>query len=208
MNKSRMSLLLAGTLLASSAMYAQQPLPQSNPQAPGSRNDLSNSANTVNGIDANSPAVMADKAFLRKAAEGGMAEIQFGQLASQKGSSDDVKQFGQKMVTDHTQLNAELKPFADAKGVSAPKKLGKKEQTEYNKLNGLSGDAFDKEYVSMMVADHQKDMKDFTSEANSTSDPQLKAVVQKGADVVQQHLTSIQDIAKAKGITAPMSGGQ
>ena len=53
----------------------------------------------------------------------------------------------------------------------------------------------------MMVMDHKKDMQDFTTEAGSTQDSQLKAAVQKGADVIQQHLTSIQDIAKSKGIS-------
>ena len=61
-----------------------------------------------------------DKKFLHKAAEGGMTEIKLGELASQKASRDDVKQFGQKMVTDHTQLNADMKPFLDSHGVTAP----------------------------------------------------------------------------------------
>lgn len=202
------AVLLAATVLAfAPALNGQsRPLPNTNPQTPnGSGSDL----NTINAANATSPSLMQDKKFIHDAAEGGLAEIQFGQLASQKGSSDDVKQFGQRMVTDHTQLNEQMKPFAASKGVSLPKKPGKKEQAEYAKLNALSGDAFDKEYVSMMVTDHQKDLKEFTTEANSTADPQLKEAVQKGADVVQQHLTAIQEIAKSKGVQTGMnSGGQ
>lgn len=211
MNIARISLLMAAATLGSAAMIsAQQPSsgtssgtqPPSGAQtSPGARTDMPGSgmANTGNAND--TAGAMNDKHFLHEAAEGGMAEIQFGQLASQKGGSDDVKQFGQKMVTDHTQLNSDLKPFADAKGVSAPKKLSKKDQAELNKLNGLSGDAFDKEYVGMMVKDHEKDLKDFQTEANTTTDPQLKAAVQKGSEVIQQHLASIQEIAKNKGVT-------
>ncbi len=56
--------------------------------------------------------MMKDKIFLRKAAEGGLAEIQLGQLAAQKGSSQDVRDFGAQMVKDHTDLNDALKPIA------------------------------------------------------------------------------------------------
>src|SRR5947209_8753678 len=44
---------------------------------------------------------MKDKQFLMKATEGGMAEVQLGTLATQKGGPE-VKEFGQKMVDDHT----------------------------------------------------------------------------------------------------------
>ena len=59
---------------------------------------------------------MQDKAFLHKAAAGGMAEIQLGQLAEQKGNSPEVKQFGQKMVEDHSRLNDQMKPLAEQLG--------------------------------------------------------------------------------------------
>ena len=90
----------------------------------------------------------SDKMFLHKASEGGYAEVQLGQLAAQKASSDDVKKFGQKMVDDHTALNDQMKPFAEAAGLQPPTKLSSKDQAEYDKLNGLSGDAFDKEYLA------------------------------------------------------------
>ena len=86
---------------------------------------------------------MQDKMFLQKASEGGMAEVQLGQLAAQKGNSAEVKQFGQKMVEDHTRLNEQMKPIADTLGVNAPKHLNKVDQAEYDKLSSLSGDAFD-----------------------------------------------------------------
>ena len=68
---------------------------------------------------------MKDKMFLRQAAEGGIAEVQFGQLAAQKGGSDDVKAFGQKMVEDHTALNKEIEDVADSAGVMLPKRMNK-----------------------------------------------------------------------------------
>jgi len=148
---------------------------------------------------------MKDKKFVHKAAEGGMAEIQLSQLALQKAGSDDVKQFAQKMVDDHTMLNDSMKPIADQMGVKVPTKLAKKDQAEYDKLNGMSGDAFDKEYLAYMVKDHHKDLREFRQEDATAGDPALKTAVDKGTSVIQEHTQMVEQLAKSKGVTA---GGQ
>ena len=146
---------------------------------------------------------MRDRMFLRKAAEGGMAEIKLGELAAQKGGSQDVKDFGQKMVTDHTTLNDEMMPICKEMGVTAPKKLSHKDQAEYDKLNGLSGDDFDKEYMAYMVKDHHNDLRDFRQEMDSTQDPALKEAVTKAEHVIDQHATMADQIAMQHGINVP-----
>ena len=148
-------------------------------------------------------AQMQDKVFLHKAAAGGMAEIQFGQLAAEKGNSAEVKQFGQKMVDDHTKLNDQMKPIADQLGVMAPKHLGKAEQAEYDKLSSLSGDAFDQEYITDMVKDHRKDLHEFRMEESATTNPDLKAAIGQAEPVISQHLHMIQGIAQQMGIAIP-----
>lgn len=149
---------------------------------------------------------MKDKMFLRKAAEGGMAEVQLGQLASQKASGSDVKDFGSKMVTDHTELNNDMKPIAESMGVMLPKKVNAKDQAEYDKLNGLSGNDFDTEYITYMVKDHHADLREFRMEAASTTDPTLKTAVEKGQKVIREHLTMVESLAKSKGIATPSRG--
>jgi putative membrane protein len=146
--------------------------------------------------------------FVRNAAGGGLAEVQLGQLAAEKGSSQDVKDFGKKMVTDHTALNNDMAPVAQSMGVSVPKKLSKQDQAEYDKLNGLSGEDFDKEYITAMVKDHHKDLREFQNEATSTSDPELKAVVAKGLTVINEHMTMADKLAKDKGIAMPGRNGK
>ncbi len=111
---------------------------------------------------------MQDKMFLRKAAEGGIAEVKLGQLAAQKASSEDVKAFGQKMVDDHTKLNLEIAQVADSMGVMLPKSMNKEDQAEYDKLNALSGNDFDIEYLTFMVKDHHQDLHEFRIEAASS----------------------------------------
>lgn len=145
---------------------------------------------------------MADQMFLRKAAEGGMAEVQLGQLASTNGDSQAVKDFGQQMATDHAKLDNTMAPIAQTMGVPAPSKLGKKDQEELTKLQGLTGGAFDKEYVTFMLKDHRMDEKAFKTEMDTTMDPALKAAVMEGESVIHGHLMMIEKIAKDQNIDA------
>jgi len=130
----------------------------------------------------------ADQAFAMKAMQGGMAEVELGRLATQKASSDDVKKFGQQMVDDHTKANDELKSIVSSKGVTAPSMADSKSESMKTKLSGLSGAAFDKAYMQDMVSDHRKDVAEFEKEANSGTDPELKAFAAKTLPTLRQHL--------------------
>ena len=132
--------------------------------------------------------------FVMKAAQGGMTEVQLGQMAADKGTSPDVKDFGSKMVADHGKANDELKSIASSKGITLADKLDAKHQAMVDKMTAMSGAAFDKAYVSAMVAAHQKDNKLFSMEASSGSDADLKAFAAKTDDVVKMHLSMITEI--------------
>jgi putative membrane protein len=149
----------------------------------------------------------SEQAFVSKALEGGETEVQLGQLAQQKSQSNDVKQFAQKMVSDHSQMDDKwFKPVAQQLGVSEPKGPSKKDKKEIAKLQGLSGQDFDREYITMMVKDHQKDLKDFKDEAQVAQDPNLKQVVQQGSTLISQHLQLIEQIAKNHNV--PVEGSK
>jgi len=139
---------------------------------------------------------MADQAFVKKALEGGVAEVQLGQLAQEKSQSNDVKQFGQKMVEDHTQLGDQIKPIAQQLGVKEPNGPSKKDKQLIAKLQGLSGTQFDEAYIQAMLKDHKQDLKEFKSEAQTAQNPNLRQAAQQGAGVVSQHLQMIQQIAQ------------
>ena len=131
--------------------------------------------------------------------------MQFGQLAQQKSQSNDVKQFAQKMVADHGQMADKwFKPVAQQLGVSEPKGPSKKDKKEIAKLQGLSGDDFDREYITMMVKDHRQDLKDFKDEAQAAQDPSVKQVAEQGSNIISQHLQLIEQIAKNHNI--PVEG--
>jgi len=146
--------------------------------------------------------MMLDRQFVQTAAAGTMGEIKLGMLAMQKGSPE-VKTFAQKMVEDHTQMKKEFADVADSLGEMMPKKISKEDQAEYDKLNALSGDAFDKEYILFTAQAHRDDLHTFRTEATAASDPGLQAEVVKASMLIRSHLSLLTDLAKAKGVTLP-----
>jgi putative membrane protein len=155
---------------------------------------------TPNSIAGPDVGLMQDKIFLRKATEGGYAEIQFGQLAAQKATDDSIKKYGQRMAADHTTLNSEIKPLAEQVGVRSPTKLAKDDQEQYDKLAALSGQDFDRAYLVFVVQDHRKDLRDFRTEEASTANPDLKDTVARGEQVILEHLKMGAQLAKANGV--------
>jgi len=131
---------------------------------------------------------MQDHTFMMKAAEGGLAEVQLGQLAQQNGQSQQVKDFGQRMVTDHSKANDELKQVAEKQGVTLPTSPSSHDQAEYGKLSKMHGEAFDKAYSKMMVSDHKKDIGEFKHEAASGNDPQVRSFASQTLPTLEEHL--------------------
>jgi putative membrane protein len=148
---------------------------------------------------------MADQAFVKEAALGGMAEVDLGQLASTKATDEKVKAFAQKMVTDHSKANDELKTLASSKQMMVPTALDAKHQATHDRLAKMSGSAFDRAYVTDMVADHRKDVADFKHQAMAAKDPDVKAFAAKTLPTLQEHLTMIEDLSKQIGSAGAMS---
>jgi putative membrane protein len=136
-----------------------------------------------------------DRAFAREAAIGGIAEVELGTLAKEKGSNADVKQFGDRMVTDHSKANEELKQWAQQKKVTLPTETDAKHKATRDRLAKLSGDAFDKAYMRDMVTDHQQDVAAFKREAQSGKDAELKAWAAKTLPTLEDHLKMAHDTA-------------
>jgi len=129
-----------------------------------------------------------DHKFIEDAARGGVGEVQLGQLAAQKAQSDEVKQFGQRMVSDHSKANDKLKQVATQKNINLPTEMDSSSKREYDKLQKLSGAQFDREYMKTMVSDHQKDIKEFQKEAKSGKDADVKAFADGTLPTLEDHL--------------------
>jgi putative membrane protein len=163
----------------------------------GTQNANSGSTQNDNGggkMSHGSGSMTSDMKFAMEAAVGGMEEVQLGQIAAQKGASDEVRQFGQHMVDDHTKANEDLMQVASGKGWTLPAALDAKHQADVQKLSAMSGDAFDREYVKMMVKDHKKDVGDFQKESTRGADADVKSFATRTLPTLQEHLQMIQRI--------------
>lgn len=144
---------------------------------------------------ANGGVMTSDRKFMDKAAQGGMAEVELGQLAEQNGQSAEVKAFGKRMVNDHSKANDQLKQLAAQKGVSLPTSLDAKDEATKDKLSKLQGAAFDKAYMKDMVADHKKDVAEFKHESMAAHDPELKSWAGQTLPTLESHLQEAEKIA-------------
>jgi putative membrane protein len=125
------------------------------------------------------PVFAADEAFVMKVAKGGMAEVELGKLASEK---------GKRMVDDHSKANDELKTLATTKKVTLPSDLNPEDKALRDKLTKLSGRAFDQAYMKAMLSDHIKDVNEFKMEAKSGKDADVKAWAAKTLPTLEEHL--------------------
>ena len=134
----------------------------------------------------------SDRNFMMEAAMGGLMEVALGRLAVAQGSSDVVKQFGQRMVDDHSKANSELMQLASTKGVTLPTELDQKHRNAVTKMSRLTGANFDMAYAKAMMSDHVKDVSAFEKQSMKGSDADLKAFAANTLLTLKEHL----DMAK------------
>ena len=152
-------------------------------------------------LSAQASSADTDKQFLTTASQSDATEIKFSQLAAEKATNPRVKAYANKMISDHTTLEANMKPFADKLGVTPVMTLDADHQAKYDALAALSGPDFDKTYMTDMDADHHAALTVFKSEEASTTDPAMKATVAKGEKVVAQHTMMADRAVKMMGGT-------
>ena len=140
----------------------------------------------------------SEKAFMKKAADGGMTEVELGKLAADKGGSQEVKDFGDKMVKDHTKIGDNLKEIAGKLDVTLPEKVSEKHQAKIDKLGKMSGAAFDKTYVNEMVMAHEKDIAAFEKAGKEAKNEDLKKFIDDSVPTMKEHLEMVKKFSQAK----------
>lgn len=135
-----------------------------------------------------------DQTFMESASKGGMHEIQMGRLGIERGQSQAVKGFCQRLINDHTLANKELAVLAKQKSVTLP---GDDAKTTVAMPMTLNRDAvdFDNEFAKAMIEDHQKSILAFEKEANSGSDLDVKSWANKTLATLRAHLAEAQALA-------------
>jgi putative membrane protein len=140
-----------------------------------------------------------DAKFMKDAAADGLAEVELGKLAADKASSPDVKQFAKMMVDDHGKANDELKQLAARKNVALPSEPKPEHKAEKERLEKLSGAAFDEAYAKAMQKDHRKAVSAFSKQASSGKDPEVKQWAEGKVPTLKGHLEKADDLAGKSG---------
>jgi putative membrane protein len=139
-----------------------------------------------------------DRTFMKDAAQGGMAEVNLGQLAAQNASDPDVKAFGQRMVTDHGKANDQLKQVAAGMNVTLPADVKASDRAEADHFSKMTGADFDRAYVREMVKDHKKDVAEFQKEAKS-GHGDVQSFASTTLPTLQEHLKMAEDLQVKMG---------
>jgi putative membrane protein len=140
-----------------------------------------------------------DRAFVMKAAMGGMMEVESSRIEQESGASQRVKDVATLIMRDHTNANTELKSLASAKGLVIPEdSLKTANKSHMDAMRKMKGAALDKHYLNMMMNDHNKDIAEFEKAATSLTDPDLKAWAAKTLPTLRMHKDSVQAANKSK----------
>src|ERR1700730_16655998 len=150
---------------------------------------------------------VSDATFTKKAAQGGMAEVKLGKLAQEKGTSESVKKFGQRMVEDHTKAGDELKRAAAQQNIALPVDISAKDKATYELLSKLSGAAFDRAYARDMVKDHEEDIAEFNREAHGGKNPAIKDFATQTLPTLQDHLKEAKEMRQNVSASNPSTKG-
>ena len=179
--------IIAPALVAAASLCFLQPVRAAEDEEKSSETKTENAEKSDKPAEkksAKSTLSSADKKFAKNAAKGGMMEVAGGRAASKQAQNKSVKQFGERMVTDHSKANNELKSIASKKGISLPS-----DEPTVNFKN-------DKDYMAMMVKDHEKDLAEFQEEAKNGSDADLKRFADKTSKIIAEHLSMARRIDK------------
>lgn len=141
----------------------------------------------------------ADSAFLQKAAQGNLAEVETGQLAVQQALNPQVQRFGERMVQDHSQANDKLKTVAENAGVQLPTEPSHAEMQEMSKLKSLSGQQFDAAYARAALKDHHKDVKEYEHVAKTAKNPEVRAYAEQMLPTLKDHLAQAERLPANSG---------
>jgi putative membrane protein len=181
---------------------------QNGPTNPGAvqTNPPNEATGTATATEGSAKLDHADRAFLRKAAEANRGEIELGRLAEQNSQDPQVRAFGERMVKDHTQLDQQLTMAARNMGVTLPTSPSKKDKATMDKLQGLSGAAFDKAYVRDMVKDHRKDIHEFEHEAKDAHSAEVRQLAGGALPTLREHLQLAENLPGAPGRRTARAG--
>ncbi len=150
----------------------------------------------------------SEERMIRQLAEANIAEINTGKLAQDKAQSDEVKSFAKKMVDDHTKALDDLKQLAQSKGVTLPTEPNKQQMAVEQKLQALSGEKFDAQYMKQAGDRAHKQTHQLLQKAAKADDTDLKNYATKTISAVESHQQMAKETERSlKASSTGKSGG-
>jgi putative membrane protein len=140
-----------------------------------------------------------DATFYKKAAEGGLFEIDTGNQAAKSSNNQQIKDFGSMLVTDHTVADDKLKTLAASKDISLPTTASVGQMAQKAKLDVLTGDAYDKAFITTQIEAHERTIALFKKEVSTGQDPDAKAFATAALPTLRKHLKAARSIAAQAG---------
>lgn len=129
-----------------------------------------------------------DREFVAHMAKGGHAEVKLGELSEKRAANPRVKEFAARMVRNHTDGNKKLADAARNLKVAVVAGFDAESRKMYMDLSKLQGDAFDRQYMKMMVEDHEKDVAMVEEFEKKAMDPQIKKFCEDVLPTLREHL--------------------
>jgi putative membrane protein len=137
-----------------------------------------------------------DQEFLTKAIQAGVAEVRISELALEKAQDEQVREFAERMVQDHTASNERLLSLAETAGDTPPTEMDQEHEAMLQQLSQLSGEEFDRQYMQGQVQDHQAAVDLFASEATQPTGP-VDALAGELVPALRQHLQMAEEISNS-----------
>lgn len=128
-----------------------------------------------------------DRKFVEDAAIAGMAEIQLGQIATQRAQHPAVRDYGNQMVNDHTTANRRLMTIAATLGITPPEELDFRHRRMVKKLGKAEGREFDEDYIEGEVKDHKKMVEIMEEQISDGENPDLKQLATDMLPRIREH---------------------
>ena len=163
----------------SSVQASREPVPSKAPPAP------LDSVNTING---------ADREFILQAEQSNIQERVLGRMAEEKSQHGGVRKYGKMVATDHNNALQKLVDIMEKNGIGQPGTLTEERSDAVDKMQGMSGDAFDREFVNMMVQEHQKSVNAFRLEVETAQNPDVRNYAKNMVPTLERHLKDAQDL--------------
>lgn len=137
----------------------------------------------------------SDAEFVKKAASGGMLEVELGRHAATNASSPSVRAFGERMASDHGKANQELKDVARREGIAIPTTMAEDHRETLDELTKLRGRELDEAYMKAMVDDHEADVEAFREQAEQPKS-EVDRFAAKTLPTLEAHLAQAKLIAE------------